>query len=127
MQTNTRELIVQKSPEEVYKFIKDPENYLSGMRNVEVSGRSATFSVPLFGSIEATITNLVENKKVVIYSDDINTSLVAELYKTEDNGTKICITSKSDPSCGLIANRLILNHIPDLLDSLVENLESQIV
>ena len=29
MQTNTRELIVEKSPEDVYGFIKDPENYLS--------------------------------------------------------------------------------------------------
>jgi hypothetical protein len=125
MQTNTRELILKQSPEKVYRFIKNPGNYLSGISGVHVSNNSATFSVPGFGNIEASITNLVENEKVVIYSSNINTSLEARLFSREDGGTKIQITSKSDPDCGFFKNKLILFSIPSLLDSLIDNLKYQ--
>ena len=125
MQTNTRELILKQSPERVYEFIKNPSNYLSGMDYVRVSGNNATFSVPGFGNIGASITNLVENERVVIYSNQINTSLEARLIAMEDGGTKVQITSKSDPDCGFFKNKLILFSIPSLLDSLVNNLKYQ--
>lgn len=125
MQTNTRELILKQSPERVYEFIKNPSNYLSGMDYVRVSGNNATFSVPGFGNIGASITNLEENEKVVIYSSQINTSLEARLIALEDGGTKVRITSKSDPDCGFFKNKLILFSIPSLLDSLINNLKYQ--
>lgn len=124
MQTNTRELILEQPVEKIYEFIKNPKNYLAGISGVKFSDKGASFSVPGFGVIDANITNLVENEKVVIYSNKINTSLEAKLYKLEE-GTKIQITSKSDPDCGFFKNKLILFSIPDLLDSLVENLKNQ--
>ena len=125
MQTNTRKLVLEKSPEEVYKFIKNPRNYLSEVDYVTVSDNSASFSVPGFGNIKANIINSVENEKIVIYSKEINTSLEVKLSKVDDNKTIVIITSNSDPRCGFFKNKLILFSIPSLLNSLVDNLKSQ--
>jgi hypothetical protein len=124
MQKNTRELILPYSIESVYNFMKDPKNYLGGVDGVKINNNSASFSVPGFGNIDAGITNLIENKKVVIYSKDINTSLEANLYSLEDNKTRIELVSKSSPNCGLIKSGMILLAIPKVLNTIVDNLKT---
>jgi hypothetical protein len=127
MREDKRRVVLKQSVKEVYEFIKNPKNYLSGISNVHLgeTGDSATFSVFGFGTIEAHISKLVENEKVVLYSKTINTSLEATLSPSQDGGTIVNITSKSNPQFGFIRNNIVLSSIPGLLDSLVKHLKNQ--
>ena len=128
MQIEERELTISRPVEEVYKFLENPDNYLSGMSGVtyDEDEDCASFDVPGFGTIEAKIIERSKDDRIVIYSPDINTYLEVELYEGDDeNETSIEITSKADPDCGILKNMLIKASIPRLLDKLVKHLEEQ--
>ena len=121
--TNKREVIITNTPQQVYGFLKDPRNYLGGVDGVNINSSSASFSVFGFGEIRANITNLIENQKIVIYSEDINTSLTANLQKIEEGKTKVTLNVVSKPECGLLKTLAINRAIPKLLDIVAKSLK----
>lgn len=121
--TDKREIIITNTPQQIYRCLKDPRNYLGGINGVNVNSNGASFSVFGFGEIRANITNLIENQKIVIYSGDINTSLTANLQKIEEGKTKVTLNVESKPECGLLKTLAINRAIPKLLDLVTKSLK----
>ena len=126
-QTEKREIIINNSQSEVYKFLKDPRNYLTGVSGVQADTKGATFTVPMFGKIRADITNLIEDQKIVIYSKEINTSLTVNLKNLGESKTNLELLVVSKPGCGLLRNMAISMAIPRLLNVVIESFKTQTI
>lgn len=118
-----KEIIIEKPISEIYKFAKDPKNYLGKIKGIKENNGLYSYNVPGFGLIDARITNLEENKKVTVYSKEINTTLEINLSKLEDSKTKVILVSKSYPSCGLFKNIIISREIPRVLNTIADYLK----
>lgn len=117
-----RVLVSEKSRHYIYEFLKDPRNYMSGVSGINVDSVSASGYAPGIGDIEARLTNLVDDKKIVFYSKEINTAIEAILEDTDNSKTKVNIVIKSDPDCGFFKNLAIKLAIPNISDLIVDNL-----
>lgn len=124
-QTEKRKIVINNNQQEVYKFLKDPRNYLTGLNEVQVDNKGATFNVPMFGKIRADITNLIENQKIVMYSKEINTSITVNLENMGDSKTEVELSVVSKPNCGLLKNMAISMAVPRLLNVVVESFKER--
>ena len=122
-QTEQRVIDVLNPKHELYEYLKDPRNYLSGVSGILADSNGVSATVSGFGKIRADITNLIEDEKIVMYSKDIGTSLTASLQELGSDKTRVTLSVISKPECGLIKNLAIKLAIPRLLDSVVEACE----
>ena len=122
-----KEIIIEKPIAEIYEFAKDPKNYLGKIKGIKENNEIYSYNISGFGLIDAKITNLEENKKVVVYSKNINTSLEINLLELEDSKTKVTLVSKSYPSCGLFKNIIISRAIPKVLNIIADYLKDALL
>lgn len=120
MQTERRVIDIDKPRNKIYEYLKDPRNYLGGLKGIIVDSKGLSACVSGFGNIRADITNLVENEKVVMYSKDIDTSLTVKLQELSNQKTRVTLGVVSDPDCGFLKNIAIRLAIPKLLNTIVD-------